>query len=39
MPGPIFFMLKAKCEVTAAALNVRLGEMVLLRSHVWADRR
>jgi uncharacterized protein with ATP-grasp and redox domains len=37
--GPIFFMLKAKCEVTAAALGVRYGEMVLLKSPVWADRR
>lgn len=38
VPGPILFMLKAKCEVVAAALGVRLGEMGLLRSRVWADR-
>ncbi|HUW12021.1 MAG TPA: ARMT1-like domain-containing protein [Anaerolineae bacterium] len=35
VPAPIFFMLKAKCEVTAAALGVRLGEMVLMRSRAW----
>ena len=38
VPGPIFFMLKAKCEVTAAALGVRLGEMVLMRSRAWTGR-
>jgi uncharacterized protein with ATP-grasp and redox domains len=38
VPGPIFFVLKAKCEVTAAAMGVRMGEMVLLRSRAWASR-
>jgi uncharacterized protein with ATP-grasp and redox domains len=37
VPGPIFFLLKAKCDVIAAALGVGLGEMVLLRSRAWAD--
>jgi len=36
--GPIFFILKAKCEVTAAAMDVQLGDMVLLRSCAWASR-
>lgn len=38
-PAPVFFLLKAKCEVTAAALGVRLGEMVLMRSQAWQARR
>ncbi|MDH7487275.1 MAG: ARMT1-like domain-containing protein [Anaerolineae bacterium] len=38
VPAPVLFMLKAKCEVVAAALGVRLGEMGLLRSRAWADR-
>ena len=36
--APIFFILKAKCEVVAAALGVRLGEMVLLQSRAWAEK-
>ena len=39
VPAPVFFMLKAKCEVTAAALGVTMGEMVLLRSRAWAEKR
>jgi hypothetical protein len=38
-PAPVFFLLKAKCEVTAAALSVRLGETVLMRSQAWQARR
>jgi len=38
VPAPIFFMLKAKCEVTAAALGVAIGEMVLLRSRAWVEK-
>jgi uncharacterized protein with ATP-grasp and redox domains len=38
VPAPVFFLLKAKCEVTAAALGVRLGEMALMRSRAWQAR-
>jgi uncharacterized protein with ATP-grasp and redox domains len=37
--APIFFLLKAKCEITAAALGVELGRMVLLRSPAWPGTR
>ena len=39
VPAPVFFLLKAKCQVTADELGVRLGEMALLRSSVWQDRQ
>jgi len=39
VPAPVFFILKAKCEVTAAALDVHLGEMVLLQSRAWGRDR
>ena len=39
VPAPIFFVLKAKCEVTAAALGVTMGEMVLLQSRAWVGKK
>jgi len=36
--APIFFLLKAKCEIIAAALGVEMGRMVLLHSPPWTDR-
>jgi uncharacterized protein with ATP-grasp and redox domains len=36
--SPIFFLLKAKCEITAAALGVEPGRMVLLHSRAWTGR-
>jgi len=39
VPAPIFFILKAKCEVTAAALGVTMGEMVLVQSRAWVGKK
>ncbi len=36
VPGPVFFILKAKCTVVAAQLGVRLGDLVLMETQARA---